>query len=196
MSSSTPDNRCFPTGCHRAASLGDFCDTPSSRMAWEGARRLAAVEHPAPADHDDTRSSCTALTGFSYRASSRTASARLFLLRVVKHRRHVCMTTRCRRARLFVVYDDTVPLGEGAFPCFPASLQIRLWEPNNRFTGSFSWINPYRRQFFLIKCCHRVLSGIFSVIITAASVLLGVYQAFPAKHRPDARSIVLSAVRV
>ena len=69
-------------------------------------------------------------------------------------------------------------------------------KPNNRFTGSFSWINPYRRQFFLIKCCHRVLSGIFSVIITAESVLLGVYQEFPAKYRPDAWSIVLSSVRV
>src|SRR5215510_11753462 len=67
--------------------------------------------------------------------------------------------------------------------------------PNNRFTGSFSWINPYRRPFFLIKCCHRVLSGIFSGIITAASILLGVYQEFPAKHRPDAWSIVLSSVR-
>ena len=50
--------------------------------------------------------------------------------------------------------------------------------PNNRFSGIFSWINPYSRQFFLIKCCHRVLSGIFSVIITSESVLLGVYQEF------------------
>jgi hypothetical protein len=49
--------------------------------------------------------------------------------------------------------------------------------PNNRLTGTFSWINPYRRQFFLIKRCHRILSGIFSGIITSERVLLGVYQA-------------------
>src|SRR5262249_19684039 len=41
--------------------------------------------------------------------------------------------------------------------------------PNNRLTGTFSWINPYRRPFFLIKCCHRVLSRIFSVLITYIS---------------------------
>jgi hypothetical protein len=57
-------------------------------------------------------------------------------------------------------------------------------------------INPYGRPFFLIKCCHRGLSGIFSGIITAARVLLGVYQEFLAKHRPDAWSILLSSVRV
>ena len=36
-------------------------------------------------------------------------------------------------------------------------------------SGIFSWINPYRRPLFLIKCCHRGLSGIFSVIITGYS---------------------------
>jgi hypothetical protein len=71
-----------------------------------------------------------------------------------------------------------------------------LVKPNNRFSGIFSWINPYSRQFFLIKCCHRVLSGIFSVIITSESILLGVYQEFLTRPRPDAWSIVLSAVRV
>ena len=71
-----------------------------------------------------------------------------------------------------------------------------LWKPNNRFTGLFSWIHPYRRPFFLINCCHRVLSGLFSVLITSESVLLGVYQEFLARHRPDAWSIALSSVRV
>jgi len=80
----------------------------------------------------------------------------------------------------------------GSSAVFPPAPQA----PNNRLTGSFSWINPYRRQFFLIKCCHRGLSGIFSVIITATRVLLGVCQECPARHRPDAWSIVLSSVRV
>jgi len=106
-SSSTPDNRGLLTECHRASSLADFGDTTSSSMAWEGARRLRAVKHPASADQHDTPSSSTPLMVFSNRASSSTASARLFLLRVVKHRRHVCRTTWCRRARFFVAYDDS-----------------------------------------------------------------------------------------
>jgi hypothetical protein len=55
---------------------------------------------------------------------------------------------------------------------------------------------PFKRKFFLIKCCHRALSGIFFVIITSESVLLGVYQEFLARHRPDAWSIALSSVGV
>src|SRR5215510_10772384 len=78
----------------------------------------------------------------------------------------------------------------------PDKLNDATIGPNNRFTGLFSWINPYRRPFFLINCCHRGLSGIFSVLITSERVLLGVYQAFLARHRPDAWSIALSSVRV
>src|SRR5882672_2661881 len=62
------------------------------------------------------------------------------------------------------------------------SLSLNSW-PNNRFSGIFSWINPYSRQFFLIKPCDRILSGIFSVIITSESALLGVYQEFLARYR-------------
>src|SRR5215831_17213256 len=79
---------------------------------------------------------------------------------------------------------------------FSILLLIVSTQPNNRFSGIFSWINPYSRQFFLINCCYRVLSGIFSVLITPESVLLGAYQEFPARHRPDAWSIVLPSVRV
>src|SRR5262249_16986293 len=90
-----PDNRCFLTACHQASALADFCDATSSSMAWEGARRLRAVKHPSPADNDGIQSSST-------------ASARLFLLCVVKHCREAYVTTRGRRACFFVAYDDTV----------------------------------------------------------------------------------------
>ena len=75
--------------------------------------------------------------------------------------------------------------------CLPAP------QAPNRLSGIFSWINPYRRQFFLIKCCHRVLSRIFSVIITSKSVLLGVYQEFLCQTSTGcSRSICLSSVRI
>jgi hypothetical protein len=47
---------------------------------------------------------------------------------------------------------------------------------NNRLTGAFSSINPYREKLFLLIPSGRVLSGIFSVIITSAWGSLGVYQ--------------------
>src|SRR5215211_3626421 len=34
-----------------------------------------------------------------------------------------------------------------------------LLKPNNRFTGTFSWINPYRRPFFLIKVVRQSVRG-------------------------------------
>src|SRR5262245_7250700 len=94
MSSSTPDTRAFLTGCYQAASRTVFYDTSSSSMTWEGARCLSVVKPPSPADHDD-------------RVSSSTASARLLLRRVVKHRCHGCNMTLCRRACFFVAYDDS-----------------------------------------------------------------------------------------
>jgi hypothetical protein len=48
--------------------------------------------------------------------------------------------------------------------------------PNNGLTGTFSWINPYGRPFFLIKRRYRGLSGIFSGIITSSCSLCEVYQ--------------------
>jgi hypothetical protein len=79
-----------------------------------------------------------------------------------------------RLAHTFALYQPVVP----GIPVF--------LRPNNRLTGTFSWINPYGRPFFLIKCCYRGLSGIVSGIITTVRGLLGVYQEFPARHRPDA----------
>ena len=79
---------------------------------------------------------------------------------------------------------------------FPQVVLLGNLTPNNGLTGTFSWINPYGRPFFLIKRRYRGLSGIFSGIITTARVLLGVYQEFLANHRPDAWSILLSSVRV
>src|SRR6476659_1213514 len=34
-----------------------------------------------------------------------------------------------------------------------------LLKPNHRFTGTFSWINPYRRPFFLIKVVRQSVRG-------------------------------------
>jgi hypothetical protein len=57
-----------------------------------------------------------------------------------------------------------------------------LEQPNNRLTGTFSPLNPYRRKLFLLILSRRVLSGIFSVIITSAWDSFGVYQE---RFRPD-----------
>ena len=37
-----------------------------------------------------------------------------------------------------------------------------LLKPNNRLTGTFSWINTYRWKMFRIKCSIRGLYGSFS----------------------------------
>jgi len=63
---------------------------------------------PSPARDDDTASSSTALVGFSGRVSSCMGERRLCLLWVIKCRPRAYVTTRCRRARLFITYDDTV----------------------------------------------------------------------------------------
>jgi hypothetical protein len=47
------------------------------------------------------------------------------------------------------------------------STPVDLW-PNNRFTGTFSCINPYGWRLFLLILSERVLSGVFSIIITSA----------------------------
>ena len=102
--SSTSYSRGFLARCHRASSLDGLCDTMSSSMAEEGARRLGAAKDPSPAVLDDTLSSSTALAVFSGSASSSIGWRRLFLLGVVKRRCTACLTTRCRRARFFVTY--------------------------------------------------------------------------------------------
>jgi hypothetical protein len=56
-----------------------------------------------------------------------------------------------------------------------------------------SWENLSIASKGVRNVSHRVLSGIFSVLITSESVLLGVYQEFLARHRPAAWSIALSA---
>src|SRR5262245_1548801 len=63
----------------------------------------------------------------------------------------------------------------------PADLLL-LIEAEQPFHRTFSWINPYRQPFFLIKCCHRVLSGSFSCLITSAWGPGAVYQA---RCQPD-----------
>jgi len=63
---------------------------------------------PSPACDDDTASSSTTLAGFSGRVSSCMGERRLCLLWVIKCRPRAYVTTRCRRARLFITYDDTV----------------------------------------------------------------------------------------
>jgi hypothetical protein len=60
----------------------------------------------------------------------------------------------------------------GVFVVFCATLST----PNNRFSGIFSWINPYSGRLFLLIPFERVLSGIFSGIITSAWGLDEVYQ--------------------
>jgi len=86
---------------------GGFCDTPSSSIAWDGARRLGAAKSPSTARDDDGVSSSIALAVFSGRESSSSSWRRLFLLCVVTCRREVCLTMQCRRTRFFVVYDAT-----------------------------------------------------------------------------------------
>ena len=90
--------------------------------------------------------------------------------------RRIAVSSHPRRSRL-----GPTPGGRGGGPAHVTDTSKRSnaahcsepLAPNNRLTGTFSWINPYRRQFFLIKCCHRGLSGIFSVIITADQCLVG-----------------------
>jgi hypothetical protein len=48
--------------------------------------------------------------------------------------------------------------------------------PNNGLTGSFSPLNPYSGRLFLLILSEKVLSGIFSGIITSAWGPCGVYQ--------------------
>lgn len=102
MSPSTPSNRGFLTGCHRASSLEDFGDTMSSSMTEDGARRLGAATYPSTACNDDGMSSSTTLVVFAGSVSSSMGWRRLFLLKVVKRRCTACWTTRYRRARFFV----------------------------------------------------------------------------------------------
>src|SRR5437016_6204125 len=88
--SSTLDSRYFLAGYHRASPMGGFCDTTSSSLAWDGARRLGEATSPSTTRYDDGVSSSTALAVFSGRASSSMGWKRLFLLWVVKGRRAVC----------------------------------------------------------------------------------------------------------
>jgi hypothetical protein len=62
---------------------------------------------PSPARDDDTASSSTVLVGFSGKASSCMGERRLCRLYVVQCRREAHVTTRCRRARFCIAYDDT-----------------------------------------------------------------------------------------
>src|SRR2546422_958413 len=75
-------------------------------MGWS--RRLRGAKSPSTARDDDGVSSSTALAVFAGRGSSSMGWRRLSLLCVVQYRREACLTTRCRRARFFVAYDNTV----------------------------------------------------------------------------------------
>src|SRR2546430_12810574 len=66
------------------------------------------------------------------------------------------------------------------FPFFPEVPSDGA--PNNRFTGTFSSINPYSGRLFLLILSGRVLSGSFSGIITSAWGPFGVYQE---RFQPD-----------
>src|SRR5882672_276649 len=83
--------------------------------------------------------------------------------------------------------------------CFAVSVRpclvrrsIRFWKTcsiskfllaaNNRLTGIFSPLNTYSGRLFLLILSGRVLSGIFSVIITSAWGPFGVYQE---RFQPD-----------
>jgi hypothetical protein len=49
-------------------------------------------------------------------------------------------------------------------------------KPNNGLTGTFSPLNPYSGRLFLLILSERVLSGIFSGIITSPWGSCEVYQ--------------------
>ena len=63
---------------------------------------------PSPARDDAAASSSTVLVGFSGRVSSCMDEKRFCLLCVVQCRHAAYVTTRCRRARFFIAYDDHV----------------------------------------------------------------------------------------
>jgi hypothetical protein len=67
---------------------------------------------------------------------------------------------------------DLVVLGEWPLSCpfyrvgtkktTPVYQTLMLWQPNNGLSGLFSWINAYRRQFFLLNLSTRGLYRRFS----------------------------------
>ena len=117
MASRQPNTRCFLTGCHHASSLVDLCDTQASSMAWEGARRLRAVQHPSVADNDGTPASSTALTIFSDSVSSRTIVPCVRRRSVVEHALLLRMTTlTCMHRHVMAGSRDIMTADGGRLP--------------------------------------------------------------------------------
>jgi len=88
---------------------------------------------PSQAHDDDTASSSTALVGFSGRVSSCMGERRLFLLWDVQRRREAYVTTRCRRARFFITYDDPM--------YYSICSHVHHKKPGNRWEVSWR-LNP------------------------------------------------------
>jgi hypothetical protein len=59
-------------------------------------------------------------------------------------------------------YKEDCPLQHCRPSCFGKTSYFLSGRPNNGISGLFSWINAYRRRFFLLNLSTRGLDGNFS----------------------------------